>query len=179
MRRREGEAGCCGLLITGPTAGDWAQSARDLLPVDKEPQGTEPHDGFRQDPVIVKSLWRQKPERIAAFGLVLLVALLLWRLMERAMRRHVDTTSAATTGHWPARSQRSTPLSDRPRRAGHLWPAARRLTDNSDGRPAPLTTAKADPAMVRGGPPAYPWHAPEQSSGPGAGRARGQGPHQS
>ena len=48
--------------------------------------------------MLVKSLFLKKPERIAALVLVVLLALLLWRLMERAMRKHVDTTSTALPG---------------------------------------------------------------------------------
>jgi hypothetical protein len=55
--------------------------------------GTRP-----KDPVFVNSLFLKKPERIEALGLVLLLALLIWRLMERAMRRHVDSTSTPLPG---------------------------------------------------------------------------------
>ena len=48
--------------------------------------------------MIVNSLFLKKPERIEALGLVLLLALLIWRLMERAMRRHVDSTSTPLPG---------------------------------------------------------------------------------
>src|SRR2546428_7306932 len=49
-------------------------------------------EGIVKDPVIVNSLFLKKPERIEALGLVLLLALLLWRLMERQMRAHVERT---------------------------------------------------------------------------------------
>src|SRR5262249_22620206 len=49
-------------------------------------------------PVIVNSLFLKKPERIEALGLILLLALLLWRLMERAMRTHIDTTNTPLPG---------------------------------------------------------------------------------
>jgi transposase len=81
-----------------PTAGDLAPSARDLLTVYKEPHGTEQHDGFLKDPVMVNSLFLKKPERIEVLGRIFLLALLLWRLMERAMRTSVDTTSTPLTG---------------------------------------------------------------------------------
>ena len=68
----------------------------------------------------------------------------------------------------------ATPLSDRPRRTGHLFHAARRLAENSDGRTAPLPTTKTYSPMVSAGPPAHPRHDHEQSSGPGAGLARGE-----
>jgi len=96
--RLEEEAGCFVLLTNVPTAGDLAHSAREILTVYKEQHGTEQNYGFLKDPVIVKSLFLKKPERIEALGLVLLLALLIWRLMERAMRRHVDTTSTPLPG---------------------------------------------------------------------------------
>jgi hypothetical protein len=98
ISRREDEAGCFVLLTNVPTAGDLAHSARDSLTVYKEQHGTEQNYGFLKDPVIVNSLFLKKPERIEALGLVLLLALLIWRLMERAMRRHGDTTSTPLPG---------------------------------------------------------------------------------
>jgi transposase len=98
IRRREDEAGCFVLLTNVPTAGDLAHSARDILTVYKEQHGTEQNYGFLKDPVIVNSLFLKKPARIEALGLILLLALLIWRLMERAMRRHVDTTSTPLPG---------------------------------------------------------------------------------
>jgi transposase len=96
--RMEEAAGCFVLLTHVPTAGPLAHSARAILTVDKEQHGTEQNYGFLKDPVIVNSLFLKKPERIEALGLVLLLALLIWRLMARAMRRHVDTTSMPLPG---------------------------------------------------------------------------------
>jgi transposase len=98
ISRREEEAGCFVLLTNVPTTGPLAHSARAILTVYKEQHGTEQNYGFLKDPVIVNSLFLKKPERIEALGLVLLLALLLWRLMERAMRRHVDSTSTPLPG---------------------------------------------------------------------------------
>ena len=47
---------------------------------------------------MVKSLCLKKPERIEALGLGLLLALLLWRLVERTLRGHVETTGTPRTG---------------------------------------------------------------------------------
>jgi transposase len=93
LARLEAEAGCFVLLTNVPTAGDLAHSARDILTVYRDQHGTEQNYGFLKDPVIVNSLFLKKPERIEALGLILLLALLRWRLMERAMRTYVDTTS--------------------------------------------------------------------------------------
>jgi hypothetical protein len=67
--RREEEAGGFVLLPTVPPGGALAHSARDLLTVDKDHQGTEPHSGFLKAPVLVKSLFVPKPERLEALGL--------------------------------------------------------------------------------------------------------------
>jgi transposase len=48
--------------------------------------------------VIVNSLFLKKPERIEALGLILLLALLLWRVMERAMRTYVATSRIPLRG---------------------------------------------------------------------------------
>jgi transposase len=98
MARLEEEAGCFVLLTNVPTAGDLAHSARDILTVYKDQHGTEQNYGFLKDPVIVNSLFLKKPERIEALGLILLLALLIWRVMERAMRTYVDTTSTPLPG---------------------------------------------------------------------------------
>src|SRR5215467_2878876 len=98
IARREEEAGCFVLLTNVPTVGDLAHSARDILTVYKDQHGTEQNYGFLKDPVIVNSLFLKKPERIEALGLILLLALLLWRLMERTMRAYVDTTSTPLPG---------------------------------------------------------------------------------
>jgi transposase len=98
IARQYEEAGCFVLLTNVPTAGDLAHSAGEVLTVYKEQHGTEQNYGFLKDPVIVNSLFLKKPERIEALGLVLLLALLLWRLMERAMRMHVETTGTPLTG---------------------------------------------------------------------------------
>ena len=53
-------------------------------------------------------LFLKKPERIEAFGLVLLLALLLWRLMERALRVHVETTGSTLVGWDKKETQKPT-----------------------------------------------------------------------
>lgn len=66
MARLEAEAGCVVWLTNVPTAGDLAQSARDILTVYSEHHGTEQNYGLRQDPMIVHSLCRKKPARLEA-----------------------------------------------------------------------------------------------------------------
>jgi transposase len=104
----EDEAGGFVLLTNVPTVGDLAHSAREILTGYKDQHGTEQNYGFLKDPVIVNRLFLKKPERIEALGLIFLLALLIWRLMERAMRTHVDTTSTPLTGWEKKATERPT-----------------------------------------------------------------------
>jgi transposase len=98
MARKTQETGCFVLLTNVPTAGEMAHRAGDVLRAYKEQHGIEQNYGFLKDPLIVNSLFLKKPERIEALGLVLLLALLLWRLVERSLRVHVETTGQPLTG---------------------------------------------------------------------------------
>jgi transposase len=98
IARRTQETGCFVLLSNVPTEGEMAHSAGEVLRAYKEQHGIEQNYGFLKDPLIVNRLFLKKPERIEALGLVLLLALLLWRLVERTLRLHVETTGNALTG---------------------------------------------------------------------------------
>jgi transposase len=98
IARKTQEMGCFVLLTNVPTAGEMAHRAGDVLRAYKEQHGIEQNFGFLKDPLIVKSLFLKKPERIDALGLVLLLALLIWRFMERSLRLHVEMTGNALPG---------------------------------------------------------------------------------
>jgi transposase len=98
VARKRQEAGCFVLLTNVPTAGEMAHRAGEVLRAYKEQHGVEQNFAFLKDPIIVNSLFLKKPERIEALGLVLLLALLLWRLVERTLRGHVETTGNPLLG---------------------------------------------------------------------------------
>ena len=98
IARTTQETGCFVLLTHVPTAGAMAHRAGDVLRAYKEQRGIEQNCSFLKDPLIVNSLFLKKPERIEALGLVLLLALLLWRLVERTLRVHVETTETPLPG---------------------------------------------------------------------------------
>jgi transposase len=98
IARKVQEAGCFVLLTNVPTAGEIAHRAEEVLRAYKEQHGVEQNFAFLKDPIIVNSLFLKKPERLEALGLVLLLALLLWRLVERALRVHVETTGNPLIG---------------------------------------------------------------------------------
>ena len=78
------EAGCFVLLTTVP---EETKNGRDILRIYKEQDGIERNFAFLKDPLVANDVFLKKPHRIEAMGLVLVLSLLLWRLMERTMRR--------------------------------------------------------------------------------------------
>jgi transposase len=98
LARKRQEAECFVLLTNVPPEGPLAHGVKEVLQAYKDQHGVEQNYGFLKDPLIVNSLFLKKPERIEALGLVLLLALLLWRLLERSMRTYVDTTDTTVIG---------------------------------------------------------------------------------
>ena len=93
------KAGCFVLLSN--LSDKQAQSqwpAATLLELYKNQSGIEQNFGFLKDPVIVNSIFLKKPKRIEVLGLVLLIALLIWRLIERCMRNHLERTQSEISG---------------------------------------------------------------------------------
>jgi transposase len=108
IARKRQEAACFVLLTNVPTTGEMAHRAAEVLRAYKEQHGVEQNFAFLKDPLIVNSLFLKKPERIEALGMVLLLSLLLWRLVERALRVHVETTGSALTGWDQKETQKPT-----------------------------------------------------------------------
>jgi hypothetical protein len=104
------ETGCVVLLTNVPTAGEMAHRAGAVRRAYKEHHGVEQHVALLKDPVMVNSLCLKKPARIEALGLVLWLALLRWRLAERALRVHVETTGRPLTGWDKQETQKPTAL---------------------------------------------------------------------
>ena len=93
---REG-AGCFVLLTNLlDQQADWP--AAELLSLYKSQIGIEKNFSFLKDPAIVNSIFLKKAERIEVLGLILLVSLLIWRLMERSMRQYVETNDCELPG---------------------------------------------------------------------------------
>jgi transposase len=108
IARKAQETGCFVLLTNVPTQGEMAHSAGEVLRAYKAQHGVEQNFAFLKDPLIVNSLFLKKPERIEALGLVLLLALLLWRLVERTLRVHVETTGDTLPGWDKKETQKPT-----------------------------------------------------------------------
>jgi transposase len=93
------EAGCFVLIsnLTSPTERD-NFSSRELLRLYKDQDGIERNFSFLKDPVIVNSIFLKTTHRIEVLGLVLLISLLIWRLIELCMRRYISDTGNKITG---------------------------------------------------------------------------------
>ncbi len=89
IRRKREEAGCFVLLTNVPLQGDMAETGPELLQAYKEQHGIERNFSFLKDPMIVNDLFLKKPERIEVLGAVLLMALLVWNLLEHCLRQYI------------------------------------------------------------------------------------------
>ena len=109
IEKSEKEAGCFVLLTNVRCEGDDAIGSKDLLAAYKGQDTVERNFGFLKDDLIVNSLFLKSPARIEALGLILVLSLMVWRLMERTMRMSLKEKGATITG-WEKR-QTSRPTS--------------------------------------------------------------------
>jgi transposase len=91
-------AGCFVLLSNVPDQEAGGYSAEQILRTYKEQQGIEKNFGFLKDDQIVNALFLKRPERIEALGLILLISLLIWRLMELVMSTELQAREATVPG---------------------------------------------------------------------------------
>ena len=92
------EAGCFVLLTNVAKEGEGAANAREILSLYKEQHGVEQNFAFLKDPAVVNAIFLKTEERIESLGLILLISLLIWRLIERSLRKHVQETGRPLTG---------------------------------------------------------------------------------
>jgi len=110
VNRLREQAGCFVLISNTPAEGAGSISARELLTIYKDQYTVENNFAFLKDPVFVNALFRKSPRRIEALGLVLILALLIWRLMERTMRLNLAATKSKVTGWEKRQTSRPTSL---------------------------------------------------------------------
>jgi transposase len=84
--RARKEAGCFVLITNEPEEAMGGMGSKELLRAYHDQHSVEQNFGFLKDPVFVNALFLKTPRRIEALGLVLVLALMVWRLMERTMR---------------------------------------------------------------------------------------------
>jgi transposase len=104
------EAGCFVLISNTLAMGTDSVSSRELLTIYKDQHMVERNFGFLKDPVFVNALFLKSPRRIEALGLILVLALLIWRLMERTMRLNLRASQSTITGWEKRQTSRPTSL---------------------------------------------------------------------
>ena len=102
LERARKEAGCFVLITNEPFEADRGMPSKELLRLYKEQHSIEQNFGFLKDPLIVNALFLKSPQRIEALGLILVLALMVWRLMERTMRMSLRQSGSKVTG-WDKR----------------------------------------------------------------------------
>ena len=89
------EAGCFVLLTSRPAE---ALNAAEILKLYKDQHYIEQNFAFLKDPVIINEIFLKKPERIEALGLIFVLALMIWRLIERTMRQTLQENQDKVPG---------------------------------------------------------------------------------
>jgi transposase len=109
IARARKEAGCFVLITNEPEESSGGLGSKELLRAYQDQHAVEQNFGFLKDPVIVNALFLKSPRRIEALGLILVLALMVWRLMERTMRVSLKESNGKVVG-WNNR-QTSRPTS--------------------------------------------------------------------
>ena len=102
------EAGCFVLLSNVPDKDENAYDADALLRAYIDQHGIEQNFGFLKDPAIANAIFLKKSERIEILGLVLLMSLLIWRLIEHSMREYVRENEKELPGWQKSQTKRPT-----------------------------------------------------------------------
>ena len=97
------EQACCFVLITnvppeGPPKSKIPYTDRTILQAYKDQNGIEHNFSFLKDPVLINSVFLKKPKRIEALGLILVISLLIWRLIEFKMRSQLEQRQGEVPG---------------------------------------------------------------------------------
>jgi transposase len=108
IARRRQLAGCFVLLTNVPAEGDEGYRAEKILRTYKDQHAIENNFGFLKDDQIVNAVFLKRPERIEALGLILLISLLIWRLIEHTMRTELKAVDQTLPGWDDKPTQRPT-----------------------------------------------------------------------
>ena len=103
------EAGCFVLLSNLMLSSENEErTAEDLLRLYKNQIGIEQNFGFLKNPVIINSIFLKKNSRIEVLGMILLISLLIWRLIERSMRLYIEQNQTTMPGWVKRRTKKPT-----------------------------------------------------------------------
>jgi len=86
------------MLTNVPDSGPSALDRAGVLRTYKGQYGVENDFAFLKDPLVVNDLFLKTPARIDALGMILIIALMIYRLMERSMRLIMQQTNQTVPG---------------------------------------------------------------------------------
>lgn len=98
VQRERELAGCFVLITNVPITGEASMDSAGILRTYKGQYSIESDFAFLKDPLIVNDLFLKTPSRIDALGMILIIALMVWRIMERSMRLYLETTMKMVPG---------------------------------------------------------------------------------
>jgi len=98
VEREKQLAGCFVLLSNVPPDGTMGMDSKRLLLTYKGQYGVENDFAFLKDPLVVNDVFLKKPHRIDALGMILVISLMVYRLMERTMRKRLHESKTELTG---------------------------------------------------------------------------------
>ena len=98
VQRERDLAGCFVLITNVPATGDVSLDSAGVLRTYKGQYSIESDFAFLKDPLVVNDLFLKTPSRIDAMGMILIIALMVWRIMERSMRLYLDQTQTTVSG---------------------------------------------------------------------------------
>lgn len=91
-------SGCFVLLSNAANNGEHAYCADELLLAYKQQYGIEMNFRFLKDPLIVNDTFLKKAERIEALGVILLLSLMVWNLIQHCLRKYIKETQMPIMG---------------------------------------------------------------------------------
>jgi transposase len=98
VEREKQLSGCFVLLTNVPILDDKGMDGKKLLLTYKGQYGVENDFAFLKDPLVVNDIFLKKPHRIDALGMILVISLMIYRLMERTMRKYLKKTKKELIG---------------------------------------------------------------------------------
>jgi transposase len=91
-------AGCFVIITNIPETGPDSLNSEEVLRTYKGQYSIESDFAFLKDPLVVNDLFIKTPSRIDALGMILIIALMIYRLMERTMRLYLQENNSKVLG---------------------------------------------------------------------------------
>jgi transposase len=98
VQREREPAGCFVIITNVPMAGKTSVDSAGVLRTYKDQYSIESDFAFLKDPLIVNDVFLKTPSRIDALGMILIIALMVWRIIERSMRFYLAQTRTMVPG---------------------------------------------------------------------------------